>query len=94
MIPDDKLKGEIRFENVSFEYPSRPGQLVLKKFSLVIKPGQTVALVGASGSGKSTVASLLERFYEPNSGTITIDGYNLSEISPIWLRSEVRYFFV
>lgn len=89
MIPDDKLKGEIRFENVSFEYPSRPGQQVLRKFSLVIKPGQTVALVGASGSGKSTVASLLERFYEPNSGNITIDGFNLSEISPIWLRSEV-----
>ncbi len=89
VIPDDKLKGEIRFENVSFTYPNRPDQVVLRNFSLTLKPGQTVALVGASGSGKSTVAALLERFYEPSSGKIYIDGVELSEISPVWLRSEV-----
>lgn len=64
-------------------------QIVLKNFNLTLKPGQTVALVGASGSGKSTVAALLERFYEPTSGTITIDNYRLHDISPNWLRANV-----
>lgn len=88
-IPFDKLTGEIRFENVTFAYPSRPDQIVLRDFSLTLKPGQTVALVGASGSGKSTVASLLERFYEPNDGTIALDGQPISKLSPYWLRAEV-----
>lgn len=91
-IPLDKLNGEIRFENVSFSYPSRPDQIILSDFNLVLKPGQTVALVGASGSGKSTVASLLERFYEPNEGTITLDGHPISSLSPYWLRAEVIGF--
>lgn len=89
IISDEQLKGEIRFENISFAYPSRPDQIVLKDFNLTLKQGQTVALVGSSGSGKSTVAALLERFYEPSSGTILIDGVDLKEISPIWLRNEV-----
>lgn len=89
IIPDEDLKGEIRFEGITFAYPSRPNHPVLKDFSLTLKPGQTVALVGSSGSGKSTVAALLERFYEPLSGKIYIDGVNLQEISPIWLRNEV-----
>jgi ATP-binding cassette, subfamily B (MDR/TAP), member 8 len=89
IIPDENLKGEIRFEGITFAYPSRPDQLVLKDFNLTLKEGQTVALVGSSGSGKSTVAALLERFYEPSSGSIFIDGTNLNEISPIWLRNEV-----
>lgn len=91
-IPFDKLSGEIRFENVTFSYPSRPDQIILRNFNLTLKPGQTVALVGSSGSGKSTVASLLERFYEPNEGTITLDGAPVSELSPYWLRSEVIGF--
>lgn len=89
IIPDEDLKGEIRFESISFAYPSRPEQVVLKDFNLTLKQGQTVALVGSSGSGKSTVAALLERFYEPSSGAIYIDGVKLNEISPIWLRNEV-----
>lgn len=89
IIPDENLKGEIRFEGISFAYPSRPDQLVLKDFNLTLKQGQTVALVGSSGSGKSTVAALLERFYEPKTGAIYIDGVNLAEVSPIWLRNEV-----
>jgi ATP-binding cassette, subfamily B (MDR/TAP), member 8 len=80
IISDEQLKGEIRFEGISFH---------LKDFNLTLKQGQTVALVGSSGSGKSTVAALLERFHEPSSGTIYIDGVDLSEISPIWLRNEV-----
>lgn len=91
-IPFDQLRGEIRFENVSFAYPTRPDQIVLNNFSLTLKPGQTVALVGASGSGKSTIASLLERFYEPNSGQITLDGHPISTLSPYWLRAEVIGF--
>lgn len=65
---------------------------MLKNFSLTLKPGQTVALVGASGSGKSTIASLVERFYEPSSGVIKMDGYKLCDISPNWLRSHVLGF--
>lgn len=91
-IPFGKLIGEIRFENVTFSYPSRPDQIILQNFNLSLKPGQTVALVGASGSGKSTVASLLERFYEPNDGTITLDGQKISTLSPYWLRAEVIGF--
>ncbi|KAH8265120.1 hypothetical protein KR026_010560, partial [Drosophila bipectinata] len=92
VIPQERLHGEIRFENVSFAYPMRPEQVVLKDFSLVLRPGQTVALVGASGSGKSTIAALVERFYEPTSGNIKIDGYKLSDISPYWLRANVLGF--
>lgn len=64
----------------------------MQNFNLTLKPGQTVALVGSSGSGKSTVASLLERFYEPNVGIITLDGKPISTISPHWLRAEVIGF--
>ena len=67
-------------------------QIVLKDFSLTLRPGETVALVGASGSGKSTIASLVERFYEPTSGKIKIDGYKLEDISPYWLRGNVLGF--
>ncbi|XP_070490856.1 mitochondrial potassium channel ATP-binding subunit [Chironomus tepperi] len=89
VIDDNDLRGEIRFENVNFSYPSRPDQAVLKDFSLTLKSGQTVALVGMSGSGKSTVAQLLERFYEPSSGAIYLDDIKLSELSPLWLRNDV-----
>lgn len=65
---------------------------MLKDFSLTLRPGQTVALVGASGSGKSTIAALLERFYEPSAGNIKLDGYKLSDISPYWLRANVLGF--
>uniref|UniRef100_A0A8D8L3J8 Mitochondrial potassium channel ATP-binding subunit n=3 Tax=Culex pipiens TaxID=7175 RepID=A0A8D8L3J8_CULPI len=91
-IPESQLRGEIHFRNVSFTYPCRPNQQVLKDFSLVLKPGQTVALVGASGSGKSTIASLLERFYEPTGGSITVDGHEISNLSPCWLRGELIGF--
>lgn len=84
--------GKVVFDNVSFTYPSRPNQKILKNFSLTLEPGQTVALVGESGSGKSTVAALLERFYEPSSGKIYIDGVDLSTTKPNWLRQEVIGF--
>lgn len=91
-ISSNQLTGEVRFENVTFSYPSRSDQVILRNFNLTLKPGQKVALVGASGSGKSTVAALLERFYEPDEGLITLDGEPLSILSPHWLRSEVLGF--
>ena len=78
----------IEFKNVSFAYPSRPQTPVLDGFSLVVEPGQTVALVGASGSGKSTIIQLLQRFYEVNDGEILIDGVPLQHINVEWLRAQ------
>lgn len=66
----ESVKGHIVFRNVSFHYPSRPDVKVLDDFNLSINPGQTIALVGNSGSGKSTVAQLLLRFYDPTAGQV------------------------
>src|SRR5690606_30010572 len=73
-------RGEIVFDAVSFSYPSRPGFPVLKDVSFRAASGETVALVGSSGSGKSTIASLILRFYDPVTGRIEIDGRNSKEI--------------
>ncbi|KAJ3078500.1 GTPase-activating protein, partial [Quaeritorhiza haematococci] len=93
IIPEEEFKGGIEFKNVSFSYPSRPGVKVLDNFSLKVEPGTTVALVGASGSGKSTIIQLLERFYDPtptpdtpiDSG-IFIDSQPISSLNLRWLR--------
>merc|ERR1712139_609126 len=69
----EKMEGHIRFENVSFHYPSRPDVAVLKNFTLDIPKNQTVAFVGQSGAGKSTVLSLIQRFYDVTGGSILID---------------------
>ena len=73
----DKLKDKIVFKNISFSYESK---IILKDFSLNLKKGQTIALVGASGSGKTTVANLLNRFYDINNGALTIDGIAINKI--------------
>ncbi|RIA92860.1 P-glyco protein [Glomus cerebriforme] len=78
-LPPSKLEGQIEFKNVSFSYPSRPDVQVLKNFTLKIEHNKTVALVGSSGSGKSTIIGLLERFYDPNEGEILIDGIPIKE---------------
>ncbi|GMF37206.1 unnamed protein product [Phytophthora fragariaefolia] len=85
----DKVLGRIQIENVSFAYPSRPEIQVCSDYSLTIEPGETVALVGPSGSGKSTMVSLLERFYDPLSGTVSIDGVDVRTLNVKWLRSQV-----
>ncbi|KAI9462777.1 P-loop containing nucleoside triphosphate hydrolase protein [Lactarius psammicola] len=79
-VPQD-VKGHICFEDVHFRYPTRPGVRVLRGLNISVKPGTYVALVGASGCGKSTVIQLVERFYDPLSGNITIDGQSISELN-------------
>ncbi|CAF4651407.1 unnamed protein product [Rotaria sp. Silwood1] len=81
------FKGEIEFYQVKFAYASRPKSCILNKFQLTIKPGQRVALIGASGCGKSTVIQLLERFYDPMQGRISLDGVDIRELNIQWLRS-------
>jgi ATP-binding cassette subfamily B protein len=85
----DTLRGEVSFSNVGFKYPSRQDIEVLKGIDLQIRPGQVVALVGSSGSGKTTIASLLPRFYEPSSGEILLDGEKLNTLKPSWLREQI-----
>jgi thiol reductant ABC exporter CydD subunit len=86
LIPPNPVETPIRLERVSFAYPSRP-DLVLDALDLELLPGETVALVGASGTGKSTVANLLLRFAEPISGRITVGGLDLAECRPeVWRR--------
>jgi len=74
------VKGAIRFENVTFRYPARPKHLALDQVSLEVKPGETVALVGPSGAGKSTIIQLIERFYDPSEGAVTLDGVDLRQL--------------
>ena len=83
------LRGEIRFEQVSFHYPQRPDRPALNDFSLTVAPGETVALVGPSGAGKSTVLSLLLRFHDPDEGSIRIDGMDLRQLDPAQLRQNI-----
>lgn len=78
-IPE-KIIGEVQFEKVSFHYPSRPEVLVLRDINFSIRPGQTVALVGESGGGKSTIAAVLSRFYAATTGTVWIDGMDIQSL--------------
>nr|XP_023671514.1 ATP-binding cassette sub-family B member 8, mitochondrial isoform X2 [Paramormyrops kingsleyae]XP_023671515.1 ATP-binding cassette sub-family B member 8, mitochondrial isoform X2 [Paramormyrops kingsleyae] len=91
-IPYHSLIGRVDFMNVTFSYPTRPKQQVLRNFSLALPPGKTVAIVGESGGGKSTVAALLERFYDPNTGVILLDGQNIRTLDPSWIRGAVIGF--
>lgn len=85
----DSVEGTIEFNDVHFRYPTRPTQPVLRGLSLTVKPGQYVALVGPSGCGKSTTISLIERFYNPLTGDITLDGQDISELNLKDLRSHM-----
>jgi ATP-binding cassette subfamily B (MDR/TAP) protein 1 len=88
-VTPNKIEGHIVFKDVCFSYPTRPNVQVLKNFNLTITPGQAVALVGASGSGKSTIVGLIEKFYEADSGEIILDGVNLKDIDPRWLHRNI-----
>ncbi|WVQ70592.1 hypothetical protein IAR50_000111 [Cryptococcus sp. DSM 104548] len=83
------VHGEISFEGVKFHYPSRPGVPILKGLTTTFEAGKTFALVGASGSGKSTVISLIERFYDPIAGTVKLDGVDIKSLNLKWLRQQI-----
>jgi len=83
------ISGSLKFDNVQFRYPSRPDISVLNGVSFDAKQGETIALVGPSGSGKSTIASMVLRFYNPDSGTITIDGINSKDMGLEFLRNQM-----
>ncbi|RVE46215.1 hypothetical protein evm_009105 [Chilo suppressalis] len=86
IIKYHEFQGDIEFKDVTFAYPTRPEAVVLKHFNLKIPAARTVAIVGTSGNGKSTIAALLERFYDVNDGQVTIDGIDVRELDCKWLR--------
>ncbi|TMW62693.1 hypothetical protein Poli38472_005311 [Pythium oligandrum] len=85
----DVVKGDIELQNVRFAYPNRPETAIYKNYSLKIPSGKTVALVGASGCGKSTAIALIERFYDPLQGRVLLDGHDIKDLNLKWLRSQV-----
>jgi len=84
-----KLSGEVELQHVSFRYPTRPEAPVLRDLDLKVSPGQQVALVGASGCGKSTCIQLLQRLYDPDAGDVKVDGQSVSALNLGWLRSNM-----
>eukprot|EP01015_Nassula_variabilis_P002348 TRINITY_DN1131_c0_g1_i3.p1 TRINITY_DN1131_c0_g1~~TRINITY_DN1131_c0_g1_i3.p1 ORF type:complete len:404 (+),score=92.70 TRINITY_DN1131_c0_g1_i3:67-1278(+) len=85
------FRGDIKLENVNFSYPTKSNVQTLKNVSLQIKSGEVVAVVGQSGSGKSTIVSLLERFYDVSEGRLLVDGVNIKELDITWLHQNVGY---
>uniref|UniRef100_A0A8C9NBQ8 ATP binding cassette subfamily B member 1 n=1 Tax=Serinus canaria TaxID=9135 RepID=A0A8C9NBQ8_SERCA len=85
----DHIKGNLELNNVYFNYPSRPDVEILKGLNLKIDSGQTVALVGGSGCGKSTTVQLIQRFYDPKEGTVTIDGQDIKTLNIRYLREVI-----
>lgn len=86
-----EFEGKVEFKNVTFAYPKAPNKVILSNLSLICQSGQRTAIIGESGSGKSTIAQLLLRFYETSYGVITIDGVPISEIHPSCLRNQIGY---
>ncbi|XP_024612414.1 bile salt export pump isoform X3 [Neophocaena asiaeorientalis asiaeorientalis] len=85
----DRIKGEIEFHNVTFHYPSRPEVKILNNLSMVIKSGEMTAMVGSSGAGKSTALQLIQRFYDPSEGMVTLDGHDIRSLNIQWLRAQI-----
>jgi len=83
------VDGRVEFKDVKFAYPNRPDVQVLRGLNFSLEPGKTLALVGASGCGKSTVIQLLERFYNPSAGQILLDGVDVRELNLHWLREQI-----
>ncbi|XP_007447541.1 PREDICTED: multidrug resistance protein 1 [Lipotes vexillifer] len=88
-LKPNTVEGNVTFNEVVFNYPTRPDIPVLQGLSLEVKKGQTLALVGSSGCGKSTVVQLLERFYDPLAGTVLIDGKEIKHLNVQWLRAHM-----
>ncbi|ELW68080.1 ATP-binding cassette sub-family B member 10, mitochondrial [Tupaia chinensis] len=89
ILNEKSFRGALEFKNVHFTYPARPEVPIFQDFSLSIPSGSVTALVGPSGSGKSTVVSLLLRLYDPVSGAISLDGHDIRQLNPVWLRSKI-----
>ncbi|XP_007539369.2 bile salt export pump isoform X2 [Erinaceus europaeus] len=85
----DHIKGEIEFHNVSFHYPSRPDVKILDNLNMAVKSGEMTAVVGSSGSGKSTSLQLIQRFYDPSQGMVTLDGHDIRSLNIQWLRAQI-----
>uniref|UniRef100_A0A673MNA3 Bile salt export pump n=1 Tax=Sinocyclocheilus rhinocerous TaxID=307959 RepID=A0A673MNA3_9TELE len=83
----DKVKGDLEFHNITFHYPSRPEVKILDQLNLQVKSGETTAFVGPSGAGKSTAIQLIQRFYDPKEGMVTLDGHDIRGLNIQWLRS-------
>merc|ERR1719209_842781 len=90
-IPAENVKGHVTFKSVDFHYPSRPNVPVLKGLTLEVCPGETVALVGQSGCGKSTCIQLVERFYDGTAGSIEFDGVPVNQLNVQWLRQQIGF---
>lgn len=89
ILSPEQFKGQLQFHNISFAYPTRMDAPIFHNLSLLVPAGSVMAVVGPSGSGKSTLVSLLLRLYDPNSGTISIDGKDVRDLNPYWLRSHI-----
>ncbi|GFQ06451.1 ABC transporter b family member 19 [Phtheirospermum japonicum] len=85
----NEVVGNIEFKNVTFSYPSRPDIIIFRDFSIFFPAGKTVAIVGGSGSGKCTIVSLIERFYDPNQGEILLDNVDIKTLQLKWLRNQI-----
>ena len=90
IIPQ-KVEGEIEFKNVTFAYPLKPEVNVLRNLSTKIEKGKVVAIVGHSGSGKTTISNLIQRFYDPTGGYITLDGIDIRDLNIAWLRRVIGF---
>ncbi|CAO3600582.1 unnamed protein product [Absidia cylindrospora] len=88
-LGDDEFSGDIEFRNIKFFYPTRPDVTILNNFNLKVQSGRTIALVGMSGSGKSTTIQLLQRFYDPLEGQILLDGQDIRDLNVGWLRDSI-----
>ncbi|XP_017479314.1 PREDICTED: ATP-binding cassette sub-family B member 10, mitochondrial-like isoform X2 [Rhagoletis zephyria] len=89
LMPKEHPRGEVKFENVLFCFPARADSIILNNFNLTLLPGETTAIVGRSGSGKTTIAILLLRLYDPQQGRVLLDNIDLKELNPTWLRSYI-----
>lgn len=88
MLPEPP-QGRVAFDNVTFRYPTRPDASALDDFTLHVEPGETLAVVGPSGAGKSTLFQLIQRFYDPQAGTVSVDGVPLRATDPAWIRQRI-----
>ena len=89
VLPSSVFQGSIEFQNVGFSYPARLNAPIFRNLTLTLPPGSVTAVVGMSGSGKSTLASLLLRLYDVDFGQVLVDGYNVKDLDPMWLRKHV-----